>query len=124
MKPEAEEKLAMKEDVAAAFLGPRPIISRIGTIKEPPPLPVSPTKNPRRDPTIRDMMSSSFFPNFFLTGFHPDKTRAEAKRVKRAKRKIIGLAGILKLTRAPKGAQIISIRAKGRAIRNLTSLAL
>lgn len=120
-KPVPPENVTINDDVAAAFLGSNPIISSVGIINEPPPLPISPTSKPSIVPTVRLTIISFSCVKFFTLGLQPDSIKIAAKRVNKAKMNIIGLAERRKFNIAPIGALITIAMAKKSAIFTLTS---
>jgi len=124
IKPVTDEKPTIEVEVPAAFLGSKPKIRSVGTTKDPPPLPISPTRNPKTQPMIKMIIISHFLLTFPFLGFQPDKTKMAAKSVNIANRKIIGFTGNPKLSIAPNGAKITIIKANGKAILNSTNLFL
>ena len=61
IKPVRDEKVAIKEDVPTHIFGSSPIIKREGTMKEPPPRPISPTRKPKIPPIQNPAISFPFY---------------------------------------------------------------
>jgi len=122
--PISDEKLAINVEVPTHTLASSPITKSVGTINEPPPLPIKPTKKPKTEPTENPKNSFAFREEIFFLGLYPEMANKPAKNVNKENNKIIGLGESLKFTNAPKGANIIIDKANGKAILKSTNLFL